>query len=106
MKEEVSCMSLETRQIYGNAFCTPLRPLLFFIVHKQKTKQTGEKGGAELNLHTHSGSWHCMYVHYQCPCNPYEMTVKAKEVHLKHYKPCINKTAQYTNIYLSVNIPE
>ena len=62
MKKRVSCMSPETRQIYGNAFCSPLPPLLFFIVTKHKTKQNGEKGGAELNLHTPSESWQCIYV--------------------------------------------
>ena len=59
----------------------------------------------QLNLHTDSESWQWMYVHYQCLSNPYEMTVKVKEAHLKHYKPCINKAAQYIIIFLNVNVP-
>jgi hypothetical protein len=106
MKKEVSCTSPETRQIYGNVFCRPLSPLFFFMVPKHKTKHTGEKEGAELNLHTPSESWQCMYIHYQCLCNPYEMTVKVNEAHLKHYKPYINNAAQYTNIFLNINVPE
>ena len=78
-EEKVSCMNPETRQIYGNAFCSPLPPLLFFIVPKHKTKQIGEMGGAELNLHTPAESWQCMYAHYQCLCNPSEMTVTVKK---------------------------
>jgi len=45
-------------------------------------------------------------VRYQCLCNPYDMTVKVKEAHLKYHRPCTNNAAQYTNVFLNVNIPE
>jgi hypothetical protein len=77
-EEKVSCMNPKQDRSMEMFSAVHYRRC-FFIVPKHKTKQNGEKGGAELNLHTPSESWQCMYAHYQCLCNPYEMTVTVKE---------------------------